>query len=157
MSRPQGHSAIRRILSQWKIPMTPAVIEPATFRFVAQHLNHCATADRSPHNTKCVLIFCINFSETFPVRSRNERDMIFSVKYRLVLSDCNETWIFWTVFFFFEKYTNIKFHENPSSGSRVVLYRRTDGRTDMTKLIIFVFRNFANSSKILRFVDCSSY
>ena len=24
--------------------MTPAGIEPATFRFVAQHLNHCATA-----------------------------------------------------------------------------------------------------------------
>ena len=27
-----------------KTPMTPAGIEPATFRFVAQHLNHCATA-----------------------------------------------------------------------------------------------------------------
>ena len=24
--------------------MTPAGIEPATFRFLAQHLNHCATA-----------------------------------------------------------------------------------------------------------------
>ena len=31
----QAHSAIGR---------TPAGIEPATFRFVAQHLNHCATA-----------------------------------------------------------------------------------------------------------------
>ena len=27
-----------------KISLTPAGIEPATFRFVAQHLNHCATA-----------------------------------------------------------------------------------------------------------------
>jgi len=27
-----------------KNPLTPAAIEPATFRFVAQHLNHCATA-----------------------------------------------------------------------------------------------------------------
>jgi hypothetical protein len=27
-----------------KNPLTPAGIEPATFRFVAQHLNHCATA-----------------------------------------------------------------------------------------------------------------
>ena len=29
-----------------KNPLTPAGIEPATFRFVAQHLNHCATAAR---------------------------------------------------------------------------------------------------------------
>ena len=41
-SRPQGHSAIGRILYQLKIPLTPAGIEPATFRIVAQHLNHCA-------------------------------------------------------------------------------------------------------------------
>ena len=27
-----------------KNPLTPAGIEPAAFRFVAQHLNHCATA-----------------------------------------------------------------------------------------------------------------
>jgi hypothetical protein len=31
-------------LGQWKIPMAPSGIEPATFRFVAQYLNHCATA-----------------------------------------------------------------------------------------------------------------
>ena len=35
--RPEG-------LYQWKIPMTPPGMEPATFRFAAQHLNHCATA-----------------------------------------------------------------------------------------------------------------
>ena len=31
-------------LCQRKIPMTPFGIEPATFRFVAQHFNQCATA-----------------------------------------------------------------------------------------------------------------
>ena len=30
----------------------------------------------------------------------------------------------------FKKYSNIKFHENPSSGSVVVAYGRMDGQTD---------------------------
>jgi len=38
LNRPQGHSAIGRI------PMKPAGIEQPTYRFVAQHLDHCATA-----------------------------------------------------------------------------------------------------------------
>jgi len=41
---------------------------------------------------------------------------------------------------------NIKFHENPSSGSRVVACGRTDRQTDMTKLIV-AYRNFANAPK----------
>ena len=44
LGQPQGHSTIGRILYQWKFSMTPTRIEPATFRFIAQHLNHCATA-----------------------------------------------------------------------------------------------------------------
>jgi hypothetical protein len=63
----------------------------------------------------------------------------------------------------FEKYSNIKFHENPSSRRRVVLCRRTmrereretdgltdgwtDRQTDMMKLIV-AFRNFAKAPKI---------
>jgi len=42
----------------------------------------------------------------------------------------------------FEKYSNINVHENPSNGSRVVSY----GRTDITGLIL-AFRNFANAPK----------
>ena len=46
----------------------------------------------------------------------------------------------------FEKYTNAKFHENPSSGSRDVPSGKTDGQTDMTKLIV-AFRSLANPSR----------
>ena len=42
----------------------------------------------------------------------------------------------------FEKYSNIKFHENLTSGSRVV----PRGRTDMTKFMV-AFPNSANAPK----------
>ena len=60
------------------------------------------------------------------------------VKHPLFLSDFNK-------YFFstdFRKSSYIKFHQNPSSGSRVV----PCGQTDMTNLIV-VFRNFANEPK----------
>ena len=49
----------------------------------------------------------------------------------------------------FEKVSNIRFHKNPSSGRRVVPCGngQTDGRTDMTKLIV-TFRNFANVLRV---------
>ena len=50
------HSAIGSISCQWKFPMISAGIEPATFRFVAQHLNHCATLTRSPVYIMIVII-----------------------------------------------------------------------------------------------------
>jgi hypothetical protein len=51
----------------------------------------------------------------------------------------------------FEKYTDIKFHENPSSGNRVVTCGRTDRQTEMTKLIVS-FRNLANAPKKIHFI-----
>jgi len=55
-----------------------------------------------------------------------------------------------------EKYSNIKFHENPSSGNRVVsrgqTHERTDGQTDMLKLKV-VLRNFENAHKNTVFVN----
>ena len=99
------------------------------------------------------------------------------VKYPLFLSDFNETWIFSadfrTVLIFFmlstryscriltkrefsrqifERYSNTKFHENTSSGFRVVPCRRTDTNTHtlrqtvQTKLSV-AFRNFTNATK----------
>ena len=40
-----------------KNPVTPAGIEPAAFRFVAQHLNHCATAVPLCHKNVEVIVF----------------------------------------------------------------------------------------------------
>jgi len=48
-------------LCQWKIPMTAAGIVPATFRFVAQHRDHCATLPRS-HQKPCSRSLSLNLA-----------------------------------------------------------------------------------------------
>jgi hypothetical protein len=95
---------------------------------------------------KCVFSFSLQLlSETFLILRRTERDIIIKVqgirvKCRIFLKlECSRQ--------ICEKYANIKFPENPSYGGRDVPCRLTDGRTDMTKLIV-VFRNFANAAKI---------
>jgi hypothetical protein len=46
-----------------------------------------------------------------------------------------------------KKYSNIKLHENPSVGAKLLHAKeQLDGRTDTTKRIV-VFRNFTNSPK----------
>jgi hypothetical protein len=53
------------------------------------------------------------------------------LEYRLFFWDCNETWISQPIFKIF---LNIKFHENLSSGSQVILYRQLDGETYKTEV-----------------------
>jgi hypothetical protein len=48
---------------------------------------------------------------------------------------------------FFEKFSNIKFHENSLRWIRAVPYGRTEGRTDMKKLIV-ACRIFSTAPKI---------
>ena len=84
-------------------------------------------------------------SEIFLILRRNERDTIkkvfwYSCKVPVIIVDFIDTWIFFLQIFV--KYSNIKFYENPSRGSRVNPW----GRTDVTKLIV-AFRNFANAPK----------
>jgi hypothetical protein len=99
---------------------------------------------------KCVFDFLCNF-ETFLILRRIERDMIkknciaLHVKCPLLLLNFNETLIFAVNFWRKKNYSNIKFHENSFSGSRVIACGRTDTQTGLTKLII-AFRNFANAS-----------
>jgi hypothetical protein len=47
----------------------------------------------------------------------------------------------------FEKFSNIKFHENPSIGSRVVPYGEKERRKDMMHLKV-AFRDFTKAPKM---------
>jgi hypothetical protein len=107
-----------------------------------------------PEHKMCVLVFSTTLSATFLILSREITTVHrFCVELPLLLAFfCNKTRIFWTSF---RKIFNIKFHENPSSGSRTA-DRQTGGRTDGwmdgqrhrdTKKLIVASDSFANSPK----------
>jgi len=83
-------------------------------------------------NTKCVFWFFLQLlSETFFVLRRTEQDVTknvywFSCKVPFYSCPILTKLEIPGQFFFSAKYSYIKFHENLSSGSRVVTYRRTD-------------------------------
>jgi hypothetical protein len=68
--------------------------------------------------------------------------------YLVIVSDFNETWLFPADL---EKFSNIKFHQNPSNGGDFFYvdrekYRKTDTQRDMTKLTV-AYRNFVHAFK----------
>ena len=54
----------------------------------------------------------------------------------------------------FVKYSNIKFHENPCSVSRVVPYVQTDGRRTRQTELIVAFHNCANACENNSIFSC---
>jgi hypothetical protein len=105
-----------------------------------------------------VPIFLQMFSQMFLIIRSIQRDIIsdthsLRVKYLLLLSYFNKNLFYGQIF---EKYSNIKFHENPSRGGRVVPCRFTDRRTDMTKLHAVCFHSFvATSGSLLCTRQCT--
>jgi hypothetical protein len=102
----------------------------------------------------CILIFSTFISKIFHSKTKFARYCRKCEK-----SSCKVSVIFCRILMkrkfsrpIFEKSSNIKFHQNPSIGSRVV----PCGQTDMTKLIV-VFRNFANAPMIGHQIPCSKY
>ena len=65
-----------------KNPLTSAGIEPATFRFVAQHLNHCATAV-PPFKRETNGISQILFGNTCLLESDENRGVYINIFERL--------------------------------------------------------------------------
>jgi len=97
--------------------------------------------------------------ETFLIPRRTERNAIkmyngLHIKYPLFLSDFNETCIFSTKFW--KRNTNINFHKYPSSGSRKVPCRRTDGWTyrQAWRCWQSLFASLRTHLKLVRLFDC---
>jgi len=102
-------------------------------------------------NTKCVYWFSLQLLyETFLILKRVVRDMIkmyidLHVKYRLLLSDFNEIWMFWADFLKIQNFIKV------SPLGAVVPCGGTDRRTDMTNLRV-AFRSFAKAPKQWQFI-----
>jgi hypothetical protein len=101
-------------------------------------------------NIKRVLILSTTFVPNILILEKSSEiwsktNTSLHVKYPLLLSDFNEFWIFSTDFLKILKY-QILWKIRPLRPELFHADRRTNGQTDMAKLIIF-FRNFENAPK----------
>ena len=117
-------------------PPFPRYLVPPRSKYSLQH--HVLKHPQLPFLPQC------QRPSFTPIQNNRQNYTALYVNFPLFWSDFKESLIFSTDFS--KKYSNIKFHANPSSGRRTVACRRTDGRTDMTKLIV-AFRNFAKVPK----------
>jgi len=90
----------------------------------------------------CALIFSTNLSEIFLILRRIQRDTHkhTQVVIQSILFSCHNLIRLELYQQIFEKWSNIKFYGNPSSGR---FSTRADGRTDMRKLVVASL-SFAN-------------
>jgi len=114
---------------------------PRFYNIFPHYLINGTIFEKKLLKTKCVFWISLQLlSVTFLILRRNERDVITDVyrsscKVPVIVVRFQRNYNFLDRFFF-EKYSNVKFHEIPPSGSPVVLCGRTD-RHDETNSLLF--------------------
>jgi len=82
-------------------PLTPAGIEPATFRFVAQHLNHRATAVPGQHTGKHQILQEQKGHESFKVQDHDDCFLRYpgccDCRVHSQKPDCQSALIYWNL------------------------------------------------------------
>jgi hypothetical protein len=103
-----------------------------------RYLTNCTIFGKKVNWTRNVFSFSLQIlSPTFLILRRIQRNIVINVKclrikYPILLSDLNGIWISSTDFR--KKNSNIKYHQNLSSRSRVVPCGRTNRVTDKEKI-----------------------
>jgi len=128
--------------------------------YFSHYLIHGTVVGRTLWNIKCVVTFSTTFVQNVVILRRIQGDVInvytSSCKVPVILVRFQRNLYFLNKF---SKKRNIKFHENSSSGSRVVACgqthrqtdRHTDRQTDIMRLIVPIC-NFAIAPKNVK--DC---
>ena len=115
------------------------VIQHAICDFKLSPCSACCMTGNYPEGSikrkMCVLVFSATLSETVLTLRRNEQGMNKNIcwssrKVPVTRYSCHILMTFACSREIFEKYSDMKFHENPCSRSRVVPCRQTDGWTD---------------------------
>jgi len=83
-----------------KNPLTPAGIEPATFRFVAQSLNHCATAVPLRLICEWEIIFGYDYTASWTRRPQRKYETLFLI---LIIKPTRRTNLSDFILFFYPK------------------------------------------------------
>jgi len=104
----------------------------STIFYTLPRKRHDCRKKKVTEHKMCVLIFCtLVWNNSHPKNNSakyyQKRTLVFAY------SACSSCQILMKLQFsrqIFKKYSNIKFHENPSSGSQLVPCRRTNGQTD---------------------------